>query len=77
MCRAAGHDGGTRVRLSSLLLSNIKLQIVMVVAFLLMISFLALMFRYSAEEIEEKVNSFRMMLQEKQEPAVNTNEKPT
>lgn len=61
----------------SLLLSNIKLQIKMVVAFLLMIPFLARTFRYSAEEIEEKVNSFRMMLQEKQEPAVNTNEKPT
>lgn len=62
---------------SSLLISNIKLPTKMVVAFLLLIPFLALMFRYSAEEIEEKVNSFRMMLQEKQEPAVNTNEKPT
>lgn len=82
MCRAAGHDGGTRVRcipvLHEVLCSfQIKLQIKMVVAFLLIIPFLALMFRYSAEEIEEKVNSFRMMLQEKQEPAVNTNEKPT
>lgn len=36
-----------------------------------------LLFRYTAEEIEEKVNSFRMMLQEKQEPVVNTNERPT
>uniref|UniRef100_A0A3B4WJ88 CWF21 domain-containing protein n=1 Tax=Seriola lalandi dorsalis TaxID=1841481 RepID=A0A3B4WJ88_SERLL len=32
---------------------------------------------YSAEEIEEKVNSFRMMLQEKQEPAPATTERPT
>lgn len=36
-----------------------------------------LLFRYTAEEIEEKVNSFRMMLQEKEEPVVNTNERPT
>lgn len=33
--------------------------------------------RYSAEEIEEKVNSFRMMLQEKQEPAPTSAEKAT
>lgn len=33
--------------------------------------------RYSAEEIEEKVNSFRMMLQEKQEPAPATTDRPT
>lgn len=38
---------------------------------------LLVLFRYTAEEIEEKVNSFRMMLQEKQEPVVNTNERPT
>lgn len=35
------------------------------------------MVRYSAEEIEEKVHSFRMMLQEKQEPAPATTERPT
>lgn len=35
------------------------------------------MVRYSAEEIEEKVNSFRMMLQEKEEPTPVTTEKPT
>lgn len=34
------------------------------------------MHRYSAEEIEEKVNSFRMMLQEKQEPPAVTGQKP-
>lgn len=34
------------------------------------------MVRYSAEEIEEKVNSFRMMLQEKEEPAPATTERP-
>lgn len=39
--------------------------------------FSAWIFRYSAEEIEEKVNSFRMMLKEKQEPAASTNERPT
>lgn len=33
--------------------------------------------RYSAEEIDEKVNSFRMMLQEKQEPAPASAERPT
>uniref|UniRef100_A0A3B4FPF0 CWF21 domain-containing protein n=1 Tax=Pundamilia nyererei TaxID=303518 RepID=A0A3B4FPF0_9CICH len=32
---------------------------------------------YSAEEIEEKVNSFRMMLQEKEEPAPASTERPT
>lgn len=31
-------------------------------------SVLCLYLRYSAEEIEEKVSSFRLMLQEKQEP---------
>lgn len=39
--------------------------------------FSAWIFRYSVEEIEEKVNTFRMMLQEKQEPAPGTNEKTT
>uniref|UniRef100_A0A3Q1ENS5 Serine/arginine repetitive matrix 2 n=1 Tax=Acanthochromis polyacanthus TaxID=80966 RepID=A0A3Q1ENS5_9TELE len=33
--------------------------------------------QYSAEEIEEKVNSFRMMLQEKQEPTQASTERPT
>lgn len=33
--------------------------------------------RYSAEEIEEKVSSFRMMLQEKQDPPPPAAEKPT
>jgi hypothetical protein len=33
--------------------------------------------RYSAEEIEEKVNSFRMMLQEKQEPPSAPTERPS
>ncbi|KAM6914443.1 uncharacterized protein PEZ65_014826 isoform 2-T2 [Lycodopsis pacificus] len=32
---------------------------------------------YSAEEIEEKVNTFRMMLQEKEEPAPVTSDRPT
>ncbi|TNN34243.1 Serine/arginine repetitive matrix protein 2 [Liparis tanakae] len=32
---------------------------------------------YSAEEIEEKVNSFRMMLQEQQEPAAAAADRPT
>lgn len=45
--------------------------------FIFSIFFSPLLFRYTAEEIEEKVNSFRMMLQEKQEPVVNTNERPT
>lgn len=35
-----------------------------------------LLLRYSAEEIEEKVSSFRMMLQEKQDPSPSA-EKPT
>lgn len=34
------------------------------------------MTRYSAEEIEEKVNTFRMMLQEKEEPTSNAGERP-
>lgn len=33
--------------------------------------------RYSAEEIEEKVSSFRLMLQEKQEPPPSAAEKLT
>lgn len=33
--------------------------------------------RYSAEEIEEKVNSFRLMLQEQLEPAPAPTERPT
>lgn len=32
--------------------------------------------RYSAEEIEEKVNTFRLMLQEKEEPSSNASERP-
>lgn len=36
-----------------------------------------LFLRYSAEEIEEKVNSFRMMLQEKEEPSPAAAQKPT
>lgn len=32
--------------------------------------------RYSAEEIEEKVNTFRLMLQERQEPAPPPAERP-
>lgn len=40
------------------------------------ILFCALMSRYSAEEIEEKVNTFRMMLQEKEEPSSNASERP-
>lgn len=37
---------------------------------------LLLFLRYSAEEIEEKVSSFRLMLQEKQEPPPAATEKP-
>lgn len=48
-----------------------------VAVFFFKIHLLPLLLRYTAEEIEEKVNSFRMMLQEKQEPVVNTNERPT
>lgn len=40
------------------------------------ILFYALMSRYSAEEIEEKVNTFRLMLQEKEEPSSNASERP-
>lgn len=34
------------------------------------------MIRYSVEEIEEKVNTFRLMLQEKEEPTSNAGERP-
>lgn len=59
-----------------------KMQMRTVARLLLLIctefkTLLCLVVRYSAEEIEEKVNSFRMMLQEKQEPAPTSNERPT
>lgn len=47
------------------------------IAFMLLLKYsYALMSRYSAEEIEEKVNTFRLMLQEKEEPSSNASERP-